>query len=369
MKVLKKIKRELNNIRMLNAYSLWELAKQAVLFPIDYYFRKDCKSSAVKNIALFVTLKCNARCKMCNIFELLNKGENPDPSFEKIENFIGSVANTKNKPGIILFGGEPFIRSDIFEIISLVKNHKLSCGIFTNGLLLNQEKINKIIDLKLNYIAFSLQGIGDVHDQIVQIPGAFDKMVENIKYFTSQKRKTKVIIHATISEDNVDQLEKIIKLGKELKVDGVRLGHPTFFTPTEYDKNKSACQIIFPKENIKGVSYIYDPAEKSKELAEKVIFIKRKYEDSVAFSPELDEEEIKNWYSPEFKSKRKCYFIWRGAFVYPNGDVCPCEFFYYPIGNIYKDDFNTIWNNQQYCRFRKVLKKGLLPGCARCCKL
>ena len=367
MKLFKKLKRELNNIKMLSAYSFLDLAKQLYLFPIDYYLRRSCKSSPAKNIALFVTLRCNARCQMCNLIELLNKEEQRDPSLTQIEQFIGSIA--KNKPGIVLFGGEPFVRQDIFEIISLVKSHKLSCGIFTNGLLLNQEKIDKIINLGLNYLVFSLQGIGKGHDKIVQIDGAFDRIVKNIQYSAIQKRKTKTIIHTTISEGNLDQLEEIINLSKKLKVDGLRFGHPTFFTPDEYNKNKIVCQHLFPKEKIKGVSYIYNPIEKGNEFIKKIIDLRRKYGDDISFTPELDENEIKDWYSPTFKSKRKCYFIWRGAFVYPNGDVCPCESFYYPLGNIYQDDFNKIWNNQLYRNFRKILKKGLLPGCARCCKL
>ena len=366
MEIIKKIKRELNNIRMLNAYSLWELFQQAYLFPIDYYLRRNCKSSKVKNIALFVTLKCNARCNMCNISEMLNQEGYKEPSFEWISKFINSIK--KEKPGIILFGGEPFVRNDIFDVISLVKKNGMSCGIFTNGLLLNKEKINKLIDLKLNYLAFSLQGPKEIHNKVVGIPNAFDKIVENIKYFVSQKRDTKIIIHSTIFEGNLNYLEDIIKLAGELKVDGLRLGHPTFFTKNDIKKNKMACNNIFPGENIKGVSYSYDPREKSKDFVNKIMLVRNKYPE-IAFSPELNEKEIKNWYSSNFESKRKCHFIWRGTFVYPNGDVCPCESLYYPMGNINKNNFNEIWNGKKYRNLRRQLKKGLLPSCARCCKL
>ncbi len=367
MEIVKKLKRELNNIRMLNAYSWRDLFQQVYLFPFDYYLRKDCKSSSVKNIALFVTLKCNAKCRMCNIYELLNNKDYKEPSFKWISSFINSVK--KERPGIILFGGEPFVRPDIFKIISLVKSSKMSCGIFTNGILLNREKINKLNDLKLNYLIFSLQGSKEVHNKIVEIPNAFDKIIKNIEHFTSLKnRNTKVIIHSTISEDNLNSLESIIKLSRELKVDGFRFGHPTFFTEKDIKRNNISCQNIFPGENIKGISYSYNPKEKSKEFISKIIEIKKKYPE-IVFSPELSEEEIKDWYSPNFKSKRKCHFVWRGAFVYPNGDVCPCESFYYPMGNINQESFSNVWNNKKYRNFRKQLKKGLLPGCVRCCKL
>ena len=86
-------------------------------------------------------------------------------------------------------------------------------------------------------------------------------------------------------------------------------------------------------------------------------------------TPDLSLKEIKNWYSSNFKSNRKCMFIYRGTFIYPNGDVVPCESIKYTMGNINQQPFKEIWNSKKYMKFRKVLKKGLLPACTRCCKL
>ena len=117
------------------------------------------------------------------------------------------------------------------------------------------------------------------------------------------------------------------------------------------------------------MSFSYDPEGKSEKYYNAIKKIKKKFPSGVTFTPDLSLSEVRNWYSPNFKTKRKCLFLWRGLFIYPNGDVYPCESLKYPIGNIYKEAFSAIWNNEKYIKLRKVIKKGLLPACARCCKL
>lgn len=366
MDISKTIKKHFVSIRKFNAYSYAEAVKQGILFPYDYYLRKG-KSNYPLNIVLFLTLRCNAKCFMCNLKEMLNK-DKQEMSVEKIDSFLREVKGFK--PSIVLFGGEPLIRTDFIDILKKVKKYNLSCGIFTNGLLFNPDKVKEIIKLKMNYIAFSLQGIGKKHDEIVGIKGAYEKMIKVIREFTKYKnRKTKVILHTTISESNLDELGKIVELGEKLGVDLIRFGHPTFFTEKDIERNKKVVKAIFPENKIEEVSYHYDPKEKSKEYYNKIKLFMRKYKNRMVMTPDLNPEEVKNWYSSEFKSKRKCVFVYRGTFIFPNGDVVPCESFKFIMGNINKQKFMNIWNSEKYQKFRRTVRKGLLPACARCCKL
>lgn len=304
---------------------------------------------------------------MCNLREVLNKDSN-ELSIVKIGELLKEVA--PHKPSIVLFGGEPILRTDFLEILKQVKKYGLSCGMFTNGTILTPEKIKKIIELKMDYVAFSLQGMGKAHDSIVGIEGAYERMVKAIAEFTKHaKRKTKIIIHTTISEENFNELGKIVELGEKLNVDLIRFGHPTFFTKQDVEKNKRAMKALFPEEKIKEISYSYDPGEKAADFYKKISEFIKEYNGRFVMTPDLGLEEIKNWYSSDFKSSRKCYFIYRGTFIYPNGDVVPCESFKFVMGNINEEPFMRIWNSKKYVKFRKILKKGLLPACARCCKL
>lgn len=366
MNIINTIKKQNISVIKFNAYTYFQALKQLILFPYDYLIRKG-RSTPPLNISLFLTLRCNARCSMCNLHEMLNKDKD-ELTLEEIDNFLKEVSAFK--PSIILFGGEPTIRIDFLKVLEMVKRYKLSCGMFTNGLLLSPEKIKVIIKLKMNYVAFSLQGIGKVHDSIVGIRGAYEKMIKAIREFTKYKnRKTKVILHTTISESNLDDLGKIVELGEELKVDLIRFGHPTFFTQEDVKDNKKVMNSIFPEENIKEISYYYDPGNKSEVFYNKIKKFTKDYSGRFSTTPDLNLKEIKSWYSNRFKSGRKCWFVYRGTFVYPNGQVVPCESFKFIMGNIKKQPFLKIWNSKKYIKFRKSLKKGLLPACARCCKI
>ncbi len=366
MSVLTSLDKHLTSIRKFNAYTYLQALRQSFLFPYDYVFRKG-KCQAPLNIALFLTLRCNANCFMCNLQELLNK-DKEELSLEKVDSFLSEIAQFK--PSIVLFGGEPLLRNDFIDVLKKVKRYRLSCGIFTNGTLFNSELVRKMVQLRMNYVAFSLQGIGEKHDLVVGIKGAHNKMIDGIKEFAKyKKRKTKIIIHTTITENNLEDLGKIVELGEKLKVDLIRFGHPTFFTKEDIRKNKVVMERVFPNEKIDEISYSYNPKEKSLFYYEKIKKFMKDYKGRFKMTPDLNLEEIKSWYSDRFYSRRKCYFVYRGCFIYPNGDVVPCESFRFVMGNINQQPFMKIWNSEKYVRFRNNLKKGLYPGCARCCKL
>lgn len=361
-------KRQYKNFSIFKAYSFGTLCKEAFLFPRDM-LASSGRSSNVLNLAIFVTMRCNARCSMCNIHEILNKQGMLDMSMERIVYLLDDVK--RYSPSIVLFGGEPFIRQDIVEIVRAVKRRGMSVGMFTNGTLITQELADKLNDARLDFIAFSLQGSREVHDGILAVTGAYDKMIVAIRSFIAKRpRHTKVIIHSTLCEHNIHDLGSIARMGRELDVDLVRFGHPTFFSSAEKAACDSMLKAAFPQAGgIKAMSYLYDISGKEDEYMAAIRDAKKEFGDTISFSPELSDDEAVSWYSPLFKSKRRCLFAWRGAFIYPNGDLYPCESISYKMGNIFEDGFDAVWNGDRYKEFRRALKKGLFPACARCCKL
>ena len=362
------IKRQFKNFLIFRAYSITSLFKELFLFPRDMLSNSG-KSSSVLNIALFVTMRCNAKCAMCNITGVLNDRKMPDIPIEKIEKLLDEVKHYK--PSIILFGGEPFVRPDIVDIVKAVKRRGLAVGMFTNGTLLNDEIVDALIKAKLDYIAFSLQGSKEVHDKVLSVPGAYEKMVGAIRLFTKEpNRHTKVVIHSTVCEYNATDLRNIVNLGEELGVDLVRFGHPTFYSAEEGAICTKALKDLFKDSaDIKAMSYIYDIKGKEGFYEKNIKALKDEFGDKVSFTPELGEDELKSWYSANFKSNRRCLFVWRGLFIHPNGDAYPCESIAHKMGNVFEEGFSGVWNGPKYREFRKTLKKGLIPACARCCKL
>lgn len=356
------IKRQYQNVSLLGAYTIFDFMKQAFLFPVDYYLRSG-RSSFPINITLALTLRCNAKCAMCALTELLNNRDE-ELSLEQYRIFIESCV--KFRPGFVLYGGEPFLRNDILDIIEIIKKHKLSCGVFTNGILLNKNILKEIIRLQLNFVVFSVYGPRDIHDRIVGINGAYDKLIENMAFLKEQRAKTSIIIHCTVSEQNIRYLDKLADISQ---YDKVRFGHLTFFTDADKKKAAEELKYLFPQDRIELKSFILNPDKiLTEQFIDNLFIVKAKKEAS--FTPELDIDEIKNWYSCDFKTRRKCIFVWRGVFIAPNGDVYPCMGnFYYRMGNILKDNLLDIWNSEKYIAFRSMLRKRIFSACARCCRL
>jgi MoaA/NifB/PqqE/SkfB family radical SAM enzyme len=363
MDLIRTVKRYSTAVSVFKAYTYLDLLKQVFTIPFDMYMR-DGKSSMPLNIALFVTLKCNARCSICNLEEILNDSRISDMPIHKIEELIHQVK--RFKPSIILFGGEPALRGDLARIIGMFKRSGMSVGMFTNGTALNEKKIQEYVDRGLDYIVFSLLGTREVHDRVLKIEGAYNKAVGNLRLFIRNRKNTSVIVHSTITFENIDSLSDLIDELTPLGLSGLRIGHPTFFTGIDIENHYAVSRKLFPDEAIRPLA---QKVEIPPDFAEKVVGLYRRHKDDVLFTPDLSEKGIRNWYSHRFSIERKCLFVYRGMFILPNGDVLPCESLNWKMGNIFTSNLLDIWNNNKYKKLRKNLKKGLLPACARCCKL
>ncbi len=362
------VARQIRNVTTLRAYSLSVFMREVALFPYDYLLRRG-KSSSLMNAAIFTTLRCNLRCRFCNIIDLLEQSRDyEDPSFETLSRWFDEFA--PYKPNIILFGGEPLVRKDLTDLLQAVKGRGMRCGIFTNGMLVNEERASALMKNGMDYVVFSIHGVEDVHNEACRSKVAYARAERGLAAFDRPGRGTRVAVNCVIGEENLDTLEELVELGERYNVDAIRFGHRMFYTPSDLEAHQRSAAAVFPGEDVPGVNWIQDiDAETTARYVEAVRRIKALKHPKVFFSPELSDHELEGWYSARFESKRRCMFVWRGMFVYPNGDVVPCESLGRVMGNLNESSLGEIWNGDRYIGLRGVLKEGLLPGCARCCKL
>ncbi|WP_455640016.1 radical SAM/SPASM domain-containing protein [Parabacteroides sp.] len=147
-------------------------------------FRAMSTNRKLESIFLFVTGRCNAKCKMCFYAEDMDKKEK-DLTFEEIKK-ISETAGQINR--LWVSGGEPTLREELPEIIEMFykNNHIQDVNIPTNGL-----KPDRIIawvkqirqncpTLNIN-LSLSLDGFGDTHDIQRGVPGNFYKAMGTLK--------------------------------------------------------------------------------------------------------------------------------------------------------------------------------------------
>lgn len=321
-------------------------------------------------INFLVTPRCNLRCQMCSFDRSKFCSKGKELSLDEIKVFIKSISKTKAH--IFLSGGEPFLREDLFEIIEYIKDSGLTCGVCTNGTVLDEGKIKKLLKLDPLFIIFSLHGARHIHDKVTGIPGSYDSLFNNIKVVSSSRKRTRLIISCTINHVNLRHLKEVVEIARILKVDMLRFENLNFLTDSEVERHHRVWKEIFHNGDDMQLSSYSGNVSNYDDYYNSIIEMqngRNGFKMPVYFKPLLDDSELRSWYSDNFRTKRKCFFIWRSLFISPNGDILPCQFLVYRLGNIKTDSLEEVWNSERYRDLRLKLKKGLFPGCSRCCKL
>lgn len=126
-------------------------------------------------------------------------------------------------PVLILSGGEPLLRPDIFDIAQRAKAMGFYVGLSSNGTLIDDGNIARIAAAGFNYVGVSLDGIGATHDQFRRMEGAFDKSMQGIRL--CKARGIKVGIRFTLTQDNARDLPAILQLMEDEGLDKFYLSH------------------------------------------------------------------------------------------------------------------------------------------------
>lgn len=174
---------------------------------------------------LLVTYRCNSRCLMCDLPMRAMKSTEPEYTTEQWKNVIKQLAEIKTA-GIGFTGGEPLVRSDIAELIKYAKSLGLVTTLNTNAVLLFPDNIKKILSVGPENINISLDGInGETYDYVRGTPRGFVRMTENVKNLVKErnrlKKATTITMVTCVSEYNINELEKIADLAKNLGADKI----------------------------------------------------------------------------------------------------------------------------------------------------
>lgn len=131
-----------------------------------------------------MTLRCNARCEHCgsSCGDTILKDE---ISIEDLKRTLRDISERYNANEILLnvTGGEPLVRKDLFTLMKYACELGFRWGMTTNGMLINDEIINKMIDTNMETISISLDGLKETHESFRKVPNSFDKIINNIKNY------------------------------------------------------------------------------------------------------------------------------------------------------------------------------------------
>ncbi|OGA02270.1 MAG: heme d1 biosynthesis radical SAM protein NirJ, partial [Betaproteobacteria bacterium RIFCSPLOWO2_02_64_14] len=126
-------------------------------------------------------------------------------------------------PVLILSGGEPLLRRDIFEIAARAKAMGFYVGLSTNGTLLDETMIGAIAAIEFDYVGISLDGMRATHDRFRRLKGAFDRSLRGIRL--CRDAGLKVGVRFTMTRDNAHDLPALLALVEDGGVDRFYFSH------------------------------------------------------------------------------------------------------------------------------------------------
>jgi radical SAM protein with 4Fe4S-binding SPASM domain len=231
---------------------------------------------------------------------------------------------TELRPGLasinFYFQGEPFLNTDLHEMIVFAAQRGIYTATSTNAHYLNTENAEKTVLSGLHRLIISIDGTSQETYQQYRIGGKLEKVIQGTKEILAARKRLKsrtphVIFQFLVVRPNEHQTDEVLQLAKDLGVDEVR-----FKTAQVYDF-----------EN--GHPLIPDNEKYSR------------------YRKGLDGKwKLKN------KMENQCWRMWQGCVITWDGKVVPCCFdkdALHTLGNAGMDDFNTVWKSAEYDKFRR----------------
>ncbi|VEN73509.1 Radical SAM domain protein [Candidatus Desulfarcum epimagneticum] len=307
-------------------------------------------------IAWEVTRSCNLACVHCRA--AADKGPyegelSPDASLALVDQMaeVGS-------PIVILTGGEPLLRPDIFDIAAYGTEKGLRMVMAPNGSLITKETAKKMADSGIKRISVSLDGNEkNSHDRFRGVDGAFDSAVRGIRL--AKDAGVEFQINTTITQANLELMPAIHDLAIEM---GAAAHHIFLLVPTGRGKYISD-QAISAEEYEKTLNWFYDRRGKTAMHLKATcaphyyrILRQRAKEDGETVSFETHGMDAVT---------RGCLAGTGFCFISHRGIVRPCGFLHADCGDVTRWPFQDIWKASDV--FLKLRDFSALKGkCGAC---
>ncbi len=310
----------------------------------------------LRMIAWEITRQCNLSCSHCRASA--ERGPYPgELTTSECLRLLDDIASFST-PVIILTGGEPLLRKDIFQIARYGSEKGLRLVMAVNGTLIDDTVARKMQDSGIQRISVSIDGAtAESHDRFRQVPGAFEGALRGIKL--AKKVGLEFQINTTITRQNRHELPAILDLAIDL---GAAAHHIFLLVPTGRGRDLKDEQVT-AQEYEEILTWFYDQKERSP-LHLKATCAPQFYR----ILRQKARKEGKNVTYENFgldATTRGCLGGVTFCFISHVGQVQPCGYLELNCGNIRESTLEDIWTKSDI--FRDLREFNNYKGrCGRC---
>ncbi len=347
----------------------------------------DLKAAAPPLVTINVNYACNLRCVQCwewgenGAFKNLPKETIARQlSNDQWDRFFEQLAEWR--PYLYFFGGEPFLRPDMPELIGMASRRGLLTSVNSNMTRITPEMADRIVVAGLDYIVASLDGPEEINNAIRIGDDSYAKTVAGIRHLMEARRRARtpfplIEVCCTVTRHNQDHLVATAEIAHGLGVDHFKLQHQIYSTSDMQRETEERFRSSFGLKPHFGTGFMIHVGNVDPDVLrdQERQIMSRRWSFEFGRRPRLS---VKGWdpklhyFAPDvFFGEGYCHNPWARAVIQPDGQMIVCQGFHdYELGNIDQKPFGEIWNGEAMRRFRgSLLEDGLFPYCSRCCEL
>jgi MoaA/NifB/PqqE/SkfB family radical SAM enzyme len=316
-------------------------------------------------VTFFVTWACNHRCIFCDVWKKVPADELSLAEIESIFAQLGRLDVVR------LSGGEPFLRKDLADIVNLLDrlNKPTLTHITTNGILTRRivEAVEGVEHPERLHIKVSIDDLGEKHDRIRGVKGAYDKALETVRELARLRESTG--LHVGVNQAILD--ESSMGAYEALKAVMTPLNVP-IYASIAYDSKATIYSEPTPDDHFDPASSVRTFGNWTPEglqTAMRRIALDNKSNNSFL------EQVVDNYFmnglfarmvEPGPHRGPDCVALGSHLRLLPNGDVPVCLYDRTVVGNLRRTPFKELWASADVAVNRK--KVAACPGCWSSCE-
>jgi MoaA/NifB/PqqE/SkfB family radical SAM enzyme len=344
------------------------------------YYRHRDSAPPPSMVTLRMTNHCNLRCIQCAQWGDHGVFKRPDSppttrelSTEEWKVFIRRIA--PYCPHIYFFGGEPFLRKDLLELVRCAAARQVVTGVNTNGHFL-KGKGAEIVRSGMDYILISLDGPREVNNRIrVGTRDGYVAVVEGIEELIRARRELRssypfIELFMTLTVENQGHIVETAALARRLGVDYFSLALGMFTTPELARTSAEQYRREFDIDPKFYQGFVRDVAGLDIEgVTSQIREVKQRWGARYKQYPPVRLDLERYFRHPEEPlTSSPCIAPWLTMQILPGGDLAFCEDFAdLVIGNIRTEDPLLLWNSARSRAWRRRIRtRGVFPAESRC---
>lgn len=313
------------------------------------------------------TAGCNLECAHCRRLDVSRQMMADDLTTEEAKAFLDDVASY-GRPILVLSGGEPLVRPDIFDLAVYARERGLPVSLATNGTLVDEATAVSIAASGIQRVAVSLDGAdAATHDGLRREPGSFRAALRGLHHL--RKAGVGLQVNTTVTLHNVHQLEEIYAMAVALGADAL---HLFMLVPVGCGATIEPTHQLEARRYEEVLNWIYEKAQTGPIHIRpicaphyfRVLRQRRVREMPREFGPVF--RHLSPASPPEFHAMTRGCLAGTGiAFVSHRGEVFPCGYLPLVAGNVRERSFRDIWETSPVLNLLR--EPDLLGGkCGEC---